>query len=318
MKVEITTAKGDNIVFSHADNQSEIDSVERIVDQILELKTPGVKLAVSEDRGEELYVGLRKGEIHQTDEKIRAFLIGYYVDEDGLATTKSGKSLGEKIPGQFLRENREKLIWYDNIDEENGKSFLPLYDQEVGVIAKKVYPENVECIRALLRYEMRYGGNVGFNNLCAIMTDVSAGNATEFDWRQFAYDVSKFVLKTQGKYGYFFNIPIYAQQIATRRIHDYEDWVKLALSVIDYKVGTNEDLEYIALGMSDCDVAVIDCILDPQNWETIFRSGDLEVIKKELIKPAASKMKKLVEASHESSDAWVKLAATIEKCLRCL
>ena len=318
MKIEIKTEgtqlKG--VTFSHVDNRQEQESVERILANVFKGENPLVALELEQEQKEQdvsepvddiCYFEPIEIEADETTETVvvetqsaydaqltRAFLVGYYVDENGLATDKAGNSLGEKIPGQFLREFKNRLVLYDYFDEDGG-AYLPASTGD------HVYYDDDEKILALIREEIHRCQPI--NSLFAVLTGMPTVNifknvATGINWKNYVHPVGKAILETRDIGQTFYCDPLYVQPIMSHKIRDYEDWSRLAIETLTRQVGYSIPASAYLLSVSD--IEVLAEILNPQNWKTIFRRGDFLKTVEELLVPAGKKARLILNAAYKS------------------
>ena len=333
MKIEIMTEgtqlKGVN--FSHADTKQDREFVERILTEVLGGENPviavGNELAkdvetieiigevkdvkptedkteiVSEITNDDLgFVDLEETD----DALVRAFLVGYYVDENGLATDENGESIGEKIPGYYLREFKNRLHLYDIVDED-GEAYLPLAQggrlyHDDGAVIDLATAEIHKC--------------QPINSLFAILTGMPTvkifKDTTGIDWKKHSYAIGKAILETRDLSRTFYCDPLYAQPIMVHKIQDYEDWAKLALETIDRQVVNDHHAVASAYLLREADVEILAEILDPQAWKTIFKRSNPSKVASEIIAPAGRKIRQLLKSNRTKTEAWQKLGKVMD------
>ena len=316
MKIEILLTEGTQLKgvnFSHADTKQDREFVERILTDVFNGKNPVVAVGdelfdepvetVSEITNDDLgFTGLEETD----DALIRAFLVGYYVDENGLATDTDGKPIGEKIPGYYLREFKNRLHLYDVVDED-GEAYLPLAQNG------RLYHDD-EAVIDLMRAEVHKCQPI--NSLFAILTGMPTvkifKDTTGTDWKRHSYQVGKAIIETRNLGTTFYCDPLYAQPIIAHRIQDYEDWAKLALETVTRRALDGPYTAASVYLLREADVEILAEILDPQAWKTIFKRGGLSKTIDETIVPAGKKMRQLLKSNYAKTEAWQKLGKMID------
>jgi len=328
MKIEIMTEgtqlKG--VTFSHVDSKQEQESVERILVNVFRGENPVVAVENEQNRPIKLYREpiavesvekpnfdhIEVGKAPDYDEQLtRAFLVGYYVDENGLATDENGDPLGETIPGKFLRESKNRLHLYDIVDNQN-RRYLPVFED--GEEVRRIYADNTEEIKDLISFEIHRCQPI--NHLFTILTGMPTKNIFHqedgVDWKKLSYLVGKSILETRDLGKVAFATPLYTKEIMQRNISDYEGWAKLVLQTITEEVTSNLQAQKLVYLLSDAEVEILAAILNPQAWKTIFKSGNINGIIENTINPAGKKIKLMLSYTQTRSEAWDCLQGVID------
>ena len=307
MKIEISvkeqSGKEINLTYSHVDSDKEQFSAERTIVQLFGGRVNPVY--TPENKAEEVMQEAAKKDLLIDRFALRAFLVGYYVDENGLAVNRKGESLGECIPGQFLRDCRNLLVRYHTVDSD-GNSYLPFYNQE-GLEAKRIYANDTEAIRTLLtKLEIPTGKAI--NSLYVTLTGRSTKDVFDVDGVDFSllcHDIGKAILNDRSRHYSAYNGPLYVKEIMRRKISDYEALMRLKFDTIIQADSTD-----LQKDLSEAELSELACALNPQNWKTIFRSGDLEQTKKTLLE-VASKLRRTAPV-YQRNSAWKNLVPVLD------
>ncbi len=86
-------------------------------------------------------------------ELFRNFIVGYLVDENGLAVDLAGGSLGEAHPGEFLVKNPGVLVAYDVYDR-NHNYYMDIIDYKNCKLIKRVYRNDTQLVKAMLKKDI--------------------------------------------------------------------------------------------------------------------------------------------------------------------
>ena len=221
----------------------------------------------------------------------RSMLVGYYVDDDGFATTKPDaygrrerlskykdevtgetKTIKERSPGEFLKYHPEylKQSAYDKKDE-NGY-YYDAKDQDGKFIAR-VYKKDGPAMKEVFQnWDMPI--NDPINGLYGILTGVKEG-----DYKQYGLDgvglsklsttINRATLSSNFKEKASFAGPMYATSIGQRYIKDF---VHLNIARLDNLVKTAKPS-----GFNTQDVAEfgqLKMLMDPANWDWMLFNED--------------------------------------------
>ncbi|MBO7720646.1 hypothetical protein J6S35_03415 [Candidatus Saccharibacteria bacterium] len=213
----------------------------------------------------------------------RSMLVGYYVDDDGFATTKpdaqgrrerlstytdaSGNTINikERSPGEFLKYHPEYLTQsaYD-IKDEHGY-YYNAKDQDGNFIAR-VYKNDGPAMKEIFQnWDMPI--NDPINGLYGILTGVSKG-----DYKQYGLDavglsnlsttLNRATLSANFKEKASFAGPMYATSIGQRYIKDF---VHLNIARLDNLIKTAKPSGFNTQDAAE--FGQLRMLMDPANWD---------------------------------------------------
>ena len=199
--------------------------------------------------------------------KFRNMLVGYLVDDDGYAVDKSGKRL-EKIRGSLLKENPDKLVLWDKVDE-NGP-YYDWYDTN-GNYVTRIYKKDKSAIKELLS-NFDAPINDPINNLYGILAGIKEGavqgeseNLKYIGLDSFRTTVGRAVLNAPFKEKNAAFSPMVAEMINKGYIKNY------AVEYLAYLDSLNKATKPGAFNVQDSDaIEMFATIMDPDNWDSIF------------------------------------------------
>ena len=103
---------------------------------------------------------------------LRAMVVGYYVDENGLATDSSGESIGEKFPGEYLTHEghqsyKKRLVYYDSgIKGSKNQVDLVDYDGEFKMRLTLATPQEIRFFVTQIEIPKNQGITALYAMLC--------------------------------------------------------------------------------------------------------------------------------------------------------
>lgn len=206
----------------------------------------------------------------------RNMIVGYYVDDSGLAVDKSGKSLGETSPGEFLSKSPEKLIPYDKT--VNGIPYFEMTDQNGNYITRIFKNDSAAMKEILSNFDMPI--NDPINGLYGILASIEDGDANlkartnnaldHVGLAKFSTTIGRAILSANFKEKAAFAGPMYATSVMNRYIKDYVHQNLARLDNINKtaKPGVFNTQDAAELGQ-------LAMLMNPNNWANLFPEDSL-------------------------------------------
>ena len=196
----------------------------------------------------------------------RNMLVGYYVNDDGFATDKDGRELGEKVRGEFLMNNPEKLVMWDQRDAD-GHLYYDWYDTN-GNYVTRIYKEDKPAIKELFS-NFDTPINDPINNLYGILAGVKENRSNELTGHigldAYRTTIARAILGAQFKEKNACFGPMVANMISCGYIQNY------AQENLAYLDSFNKATKPGAFNTQDADaVNSLVFMMDPANWEQAF------------------------------------------------
>lgn len=196
----------------------------------------------------------------------RNMVVGYYVDDDGYATDRDGERI-EEIRGQLLRENPDKLVLWDQVDE-NGP-YYDWKDPKTGRVVARIHKNDKSAIKELLsNFDAPICDPI--NNLYGILAGVKEGDITgnQENLKNIGLDayrttVGRALMSFKEKNAAF--SPMVKEMIARGYIENY------AQEYLAYLDSLTKATKPGAWNVQDRDaVDMFAMIMDPDRWEEAF------------------------------------------------
>ncbi|MBQ6375535.1 hypothetical protein IJJ37_01205 [Candidatus Saccharibacteria bacterium] len=200
--------------------------------------------------------------------KFRDMLVGYYVNDDGLATDKNGKEI-EKVRGSFLQHDPDKLVLWDYVDEKDGP-YYDWYDTN-GNYVTRIYKKDKSAIKELLS-NFDTPINDPINNLYGILAGIKEGdikgkaeNLKYIGLDSYRTTVGRAILNAPFKEKNAAFSPMVAEMVGKGYIKNY------SMEYLAYLDSLNKATKPGAFNVQDGDaIDMFARIMDPKQWDTIF------------------------------------------------
>lgn len=227
----------------------------------------------------------------------RSWITGYSVDDDGWALDENGKRLYElnddgsvkivngkpvyleKIPGQVLTKAPERIVLYDKRDDQG--LYYDMQDQDGNKIARIHRGKGTDGLNhddaafikeTLANYDIPIGDPI--NDVYSVLAGIKAGDIqtpqgiNEIGLSRYSTTIGGGLSTYKGNAawaGAMFN-----QMVGNRQIHTA---AQRAIDILDSIIKTSKPG---ALNTQNpASIAQLRTILDPRNWEDIFREADI-------------------------------------------
>ncbi len=201
----------------------------------------------------------------------RSMLVGYYVNDDGLAVDKTGKTL-ESTPGYLLKNDPEKLVPYD-LHDENGDAYYNMTDQR-GNFITRVYKKNSAAMKEILtNFDMPI--NDPINGLYGILAGHQEGEFAnvglpDVGLARLSTTIGRGILSSHFKEKAAFAGPMYATAVMNQYIKDY---VHQNIARLDNLIKTGKAGSFNVQDRSE--LIQLSLLMDPKNWEKLFPEDSL-------------------------------------------
>ena len=222
----------------------------------------------------------------------RSMLVGYYVDDDGFATTKPDEhgrrerltsytdangntiKIKERSPGEFLKYHPEylKQSAYD-IKDENGY-YYNANDQNGNFIAR-IYKSDGPAMKEIFQnWDMPI--NDPINGLYGILTGINQGDYKEYGLdavglANLSTTLNRATLSANFKEKASFAGPMYATSIGQRYIKDF---VHLNIARLDNLIKTAKPSGFNTQDVAE--LGQLKMLMDPANWDwMLFNEASL-------------------------------------------
>lgn len=191
----------------------------------------------------------------------RNMFVGYYNNDEGLATDKNGNVI-EEYRGQLLAENPEKLVLWDKVDEK-GRKFFDWKDGDKFVT--RIYETDRAAVKEL------FSGfdtpiNDPINNLYGILAGIEPGKngvPEGVGLRSYRSTIGRSLSSFKEKNAAF--SPMISEMIKKGYIQNY------AQEYLAYLDSLNKATKPGAFNVQDGDaIGMFTKLMDPDEWGTLF------------------------------------------------
>lgn len=204
----------------------------------------------------------------------RNMVIGYYNNDDGLATDANGNKLGERQPGEFLNTDPSRLVLYDKKDE-NGRLYFDWYDQ--GKFVMRVYRDDSAFLKeAFSNFDTII--NDPENALYGILSGINEGDIREpgrddeynarykdIGLARYSTTLGRAILSAGYKEKNAAFSPYLAEMIKQRRI---KNTVHMNIAMLDSLIKGAKAGNFVT--MDQFSIRQFAYLLDPANYDKAF------------------------------------------------